>query len=74
MALLIVILIVAIMCLVVGLSLSNAGPSGGLASLAGQDLELFKKTKDRGLTKGLQVVMFMITILLIILVIVAWVI
>ena len=32
--------------------------------MAGQDLELFKKTKDRGFIKVIQMVMFAIVILL----------
>jgi preprotein translocase subunit SecG len=31
--------------------LSSSGSTQGLASMNGQDLELFKKTKDRGLIK-----------------------
>ena len=47
-AIVIVCSILAIMCFIIGLLLSKSGSSGGLASLAGQDLEIFKKTKDRG--------------------------
>ncbi len=62
----IVFLVLALLCLLIGLLLSNAGSTGGLASLSGQDLEIFRKTKDRGITKILQVAMFMISIILIV--------
>lgn len=58
--------ILAIIILIVGLLLSYAGtPGGGLAALAGEDLELFRKTKDRGVIKILQIIMFMLVIILI---------
>lgn len=71
-AIVIVCSILAIMCFIIGLLLSKSGSSGGLASLAGQDLEIFKKTKDRGWTKWFQVVMFIFTIILIIIAIVIY--
>lgn len=50
----------AVVCLVVGLLLSNNGTPGGLSSLSGQDLEIFKKSKDRGFIKILQIIMFIL--------------
>ena len=58
----VIMFIMSIVALVTGLLLSNSGSTGGLASLSGQDLEIFKKTKDRGLIKVLQIVMFVIMI------------
>lgn len=55
--------------MIVGLLLSPSGTSSGLSAMAGQDLELFKKTKDRGFIKSMQMVMFFIFILVIILII-----
>jgi preprotein translocase subunit SecG len=46
--------------LIIGLLLSGSGSTTGLTALAGQDLELFKKTKDRGFVKILQMVMFIL--------------
>ena len=57
--------ILAIIILIIGLMLSYAGtPGGGLAALAGEDLELFRKTKDRGVIKLLQIIMFVLVIIL----------
>ncbi|MCQ3907590.1 MAG: preprotein translocase subunit SecG, partial [Mycoplasmoidaceae bacterium] len=50
--------------LLIGLLLSGSGTGAGLNAQAGQDLELFKKTKDRGFVKILQIVMFVITLVL----------
>lgn len=58
--------ILAILILIIGMLLSYAGtPGGGLAALAGEDLELFRKTKDRGAIKILQIIMFILVIVLI---------
>lgn len=51
--------------LIVGLLLSGSGTGAGLNAQAGQDLELFKKTKDRGFVKILQIIMFVIMLVLI---------
>jgi len=51
--------------LLVGLLLSGSGTGAGLNASAGQDLELFKKTKDRGFVKILQIVMFILMLILI---------
>jgi len=48
MALTIVLILFSVLALIIGLLLSRTSPSGGLLSLNGQDLEIFKKTKDRG--------------------------
>ncbi len=58
--------ILAVIILIIGLLLAYAGtPGGGLAALAGEDLELFRKTKDRGIIKILQIIMFILVIILI---------
>jgi len=59
----IIILVVMIISLVIGLLLSGSGTTTGLAALSGQDLELFRKTKDRGFIKILQIIMFLIAFL-----------
>lgn len=65
-AVVIVCSILSILCLIIALLLSRSGSSGGLASIGGQDLEIFKKTKDRGWIKGLQILLFMMTVILVI--------
>lgn len=58
--------ILAIIILIIGMLLSYSGtPGGGLAALAGEDLELFRKTKDRGIIKILQIIMFIVVVVLI---------
>ena len=64
--------VLAVLCFIIGLLLSKAGSSSGLTNITGQDLEIFKKTKDRGWTKWLQVIMFIFTIILIIITIVIY--
>ena len=51
--------------LVIVLLLSGSGTTSGLTTVVGQDLELFKKTKDRGIVKVLQIIMFLLTLTLI---------
>lgn len=63
----IVMFVLAGLSLLFGLLLSNSGSTSGLASLSGQDLEIFKKTKDRGIIKVLQIFMFVIMILFLVL-------
>jgi preprotein translocase subunit SecG len=46
------------------LLLSPSGSTSGLSAMAGQDLELFKKTKDRGFIKVMQMVMFSLVLVL----------
>ncbi len=60
----IVLIILGSIAIILGLLLSSSGSSSGLSTMAGQDLELFKKTKDRGFIKVIQMVMFAIVILL----------
>ena len=69
MALTIVLILFSVLALIIGLLLSRTSPSGGLSSLNGQDLEIFKKTIDRGWIKGLQVFMFLLTIVMILIII-----
>ncbi|MDR2461974.1 MAG: preprotein translocase subunit SecG [Mycoplasmataceae bacterium] len=63
----IIMAILSIICLVIGLLLSGSGTTSGLTVVVGQDLELFKKTKDRGLIKILQMIMFLLMIVLFVL-------
>lgn len=65
----IIILILSIVCLIIGLLLSGSGTTNGLTNIIGQDLELFKKTKDRGFIKILQMTMFFIMIVMLVLLI-----
>lgn len=57
--------VLAIISLIVALLLSGNGSTGGLSSVAGNELEIFKKTKDRGLIKILQLVLFILVFVLI---------
>ena len=52
--------------LVVALLLSGHGSSTGLNSMKNNELELFRKTKDRGIVKWLQIFLFIITIILVV--------
>jgi len=45
--------------IIIGLLLSSSGSTAGLTSMNGQDLELFKKTKDRGAVKILQTLLYL---------------
>mgnify|MGYP002470525396 CR=1 FL=1 len=65
----IVLLIISIVCLIIGLLLSGSGTTNGLTNIIGQDLELFKKTKDRGFIKILQMTMFFLMIVMLVLLI-----
>lgn len=65
----IIILTIAIICVILGLLLSSSGSSAGLGSISGQDLEIFKKTKDRGIIKIIQFLLFIALIILSILII-----
>ncbi|MDR2654139.1 MAG: preprotein translocase subunit SecG [Mycoplasmataceae bacterium] len=51
--------------IVIGLLLSPYGTHSGLTSMNGQDLELFKKTKDRGMVKWLQIIMFLVLLVVV---------
>ena len=57
--------VIAGLSLVIALLLSGSGSSNGLNSMAATDLEIFKKTKDRGVTKVLQIILFIIVFVLI---------
>ncbi|MGL4617303.1 MAG: preprotein translocase subunit SecG [Mycoplasmoidaceae bacterium] len=57
--------VMAGLSLVIALLLSGSGSSNGLNSMAASDLEIFKKTKDRGLIKVLQIVLFIMVFVLI---------
>lgn len=67
----IVLLVLSVICLIIGLLLSGSGSTSGLSAIAGQDLEIFKKTKDRGIVKILQMIMFVLVLVLIIIAILA---
>ena len=54
----IILTIIGSIAIIIGLLLSPTGSTSGLSAMAGQDLELFKKTKDLGFFKILQMVMF----------------
>lgn len=56
----IIIAILSAVAILIGLMLSSSGSTAGLTAMNGQDLELFKKTKDRGLIKLLQIILFLI--------------
>ncbi len=62
----VVMFIFGIIALLIGLLLSSSGSTTNLLSIGGQDLELFKKTKDRGFIKILQMAMFVVSLALII--------
>lgn len=51
--------IIAALCIVLGLLLSKTGSSSGITTMSGQDMEIFKKTKDRGWMKIFQIVMIL---------------
>lgn len=65
-AVIIVLSILSILCFIIGLILSRTGTSSGLTNISGQDLEIFRKTKDRGIIKFFQVLMFILSIVLLI--------
>lgn len=64
-ALEIVFYVLAIIALIIALLLSSNGNSSGINPIAGNDIELFKKTKDRGIVKILQFVLFVFVLVLI---------
>lgn len=64
-ALEIVFYVLAIISLIIALLLSSHGNSGGINPIAGNDIELFKKTKDRGIVKVLQFILFILVFVLI---------
>ncbi len=66
----VIILIISIIAIIIGVLLSKAGSSTGLSNLAGQDLEIFKKTKDRGFIKVLQMAMVLLIIILLVIILI----
>lgn len=64
-ALEIVFYVLAIISFIIALLLSSHGNSGGINPIAGNDIELFKKTKDRGIVKILQFILFVLVFILI---------
>ena len=56
----IVFIVLGAISIIAGLLLSSSGSTSGLSAMAGQDLELFKKTKDRGFVKLMQMLLFVI--------------
>lgn len=70
MSITVIILVVALVCIILGLLLSSSGASAGLTNISGQDLEIFKKNKDRGFIKIIQVILFISLIVLSVLIIV----
>ena len=66
----ITLIVIGVIAIIVGLLLSSSGSTSGLSSMAGQDLELFKKTKDRGFIKVMQMVMFFLLLLSVVIMIV----
>ncbi|MDR0545641.1 MAG: preprotein translocase subunit SecG [Mycoplasmataceae bacterium] len=67
----IVLVVICALCILIGLMLSSNGSTTGLSQIIGQDLELFKKTKDRGIVKVLQIVVLTLAVILVILAILA---
>ncbi len=66
----IVLIILGVIAIIIGLLISSSGATSGLNAMAGQDLELFKKTKDRGFVKAMQMVLFFIVFIIVVLLIV----
>lgn len=64
-ALEIVFYVLAIISFIIALLLSSHGNSGGINPIAGNDIELFKKTKDRGIVKIMQFILFVLVFVLI---------
>lgn len=62
--------IIAALCIILGLLLSKSGSSSGISTMSGQDMEIFKKTKDRGWMKIFQIVMILCSFALLIIAIV----
>lgn len=57
--------VLAGVALICSLLLSSHGSSNGLNTVNSSELELFKKTKDRGFIKGLQIFLLLLTVVLI---------
>lgn len=61
----IVFYVLAIISLIIALLLSGSGNTGGISPTSGNEIELFKKTKDRGAIKILQLILFILVFILI---------
>lgn len=57
--------VLAIIALIIALLLSGHGNTGGISPTSGNEIELFKKTKDRGAVKVLQFILFILVFLMI---------
>lgn len=62
----IIIFVLMAFAFVVAMMLSGNGSSSGLGPISGQDLEIFKRTKDRGFIKILQIILFMTIIFIVV--------
>lgn len=62
----IIIFVLMAVAFLIAMSLSGNGSPSGLGVISGQDLEIFKRTKDRGAVKILQIILFMVILLVII--------
>lgn len=60
----IVFYVLAIVALIIALLLSGHGNTGGISPTSGNEIELFKKTKDRGIVKVLQLILFVMVFVL----------
>ncbi|EGZ31194.1 preprotein translocase subunit SecG [Malacoplasma iowae] len=56
--------VLAIVALIIALLLSGHGNTGGISPTSGNEIELFKKTKDRGVVKVLQLILFVMVFVL----------
>ena len=65
-ALEIIFYVFAIISFVIALLLSGHGNTGGITPMSGNDIELFKKTKDRGIVKIMQFILFVLILVLIV--------
>lgn len=54
----IVLFVIAIITIICGLLLSRSGTGSGISAVSGQDIELFKNTKSRGIIKYVEYLMF----------------
>lgn len=62
-------IVLGVISIILGLLLAGSGSSTGLTALNGYDLELFKKTKDRGFIKILQIIFLLVLLTMLILII-----
>ncbi|MGL5630501.1 MAG: preprotein translocase subunit SecG [Mycoplasmoidaceae bacterium] len=61
----IIIFVLIGLAFLIAVLLSGHGSPAGLSGMTGQDLELFKQTKDRGIVKVLQIFLFLSIIIII---------